>query len=349
MGNAKGCCDDSFVSTTTTTRWILVPNNTLDSAATARNHLIPLYTTTATASALVADTTPFIVRSTTNVPSSIPILVAQRTDVFRWLAASQLLYNPATTTSTTTSLLPTTNSELASSGHVFDAPDVVAVLEIGTSTGGTSEILWRQTDVTHWMGVDTSPTMVQAVQAKLEQFLASTNTTTTTTTSCHNAAKQRFACRHLDPLMDPDTAALLVRSHFDKTMTTTTTRHTTPRPLTVLVDIGGNREEGAVVRMIQWVLESFAVPPVSSLSSSSLDDNNGVMIAPLILHQIIVKSETVYAALQEQLLNQGGAALARGSPSQCAATCLASAQTARAKDDADVAAHHGYNDGCCQQ
>jgi hypothetical protein len=244
--------------------------------------LIPLY---ASAAAAVAAYTPLI-HSTMEAPS-IPILVTERTDVYRLLAGSQLFNPTATATSPVLVVVPT-NSEVtiaindAAATASANGSATAVVLEIGTSTGGTSEIVWQQAaHVSHWMGLDTSLSMVQTVQTKLDHFVA---------TNSFNA-KQRYACRHLDPLMDPDTAALLVRSHFDTT--TPTTHGTKSRLLTVLVDIGGNREEGAVIRMIQWVLQSFAAAP-----SARLD---GSRVAPLVLHQIIVKSETVYAAAQEQV------------------------------------------------
>jgi hypothetical protein len=371
-GNAKGCCDSFDSTTTTTTRWILVPNTLERDNATTRNvahtvnndhtsaaavaatvglprpghavysrvqhhqyetclalkepttdrkdstaassssstrvnnengqlarvaltgnltettlvipphKLNPLYA--AETAAEVAGDVPFL-HETADVPS-IPILVTERTDVYRLLAATQLLHNPtASRHKLPVEMLPA-NAEDTTINDATIASDsgMAVVLEIGTSTGGTSEIVWRQAKahavLSHWIGLDTSQYMVQTVQAKLEQFLATTNTT--------GPHEKRYACRHLDPLMDPDTAALLVRSHFD-----TGHNATPPHYLTVLIDIGGNREERAVVRMIQWVLQSFA--------SSRLDGKNRVIAERLILHQIIVKSETVYAALQEQL------------------------------------------------
>jgi len=153
-------------------------------------------------------------------PSRCRVLVTDDTETFRMLASSQV-----------------------TSG---------CVLEIGCSTGSTSEILWRK-PILYWMGWDVSRSMVQTVQQKLLLLQLP---------DC----KQKRLCCQIDALKDPETAASSVIDCFG-----------TEADLTVLVDIGGNREEAAVVLMLHWILTNLNP-----------------------FKQIIVKSEAVAAALQHE-------------------------------------------------
>jgi SAM-dependent methyltransferase len=106
-----------------------------------------------------------------------------------------------------------------------------SVLEIGCSTGQTSRILWQRCD--QWMGWDTGQAMVD----KLRDEIA------TKTTKDHRCTA--LTCCKIDAIIDPENAWKLVNDHFCQTS----------RGLTVLIDIGGNREVNAVAKILQWALE----------------------------------------------------------------------------------------------
>lgn len=185
---------------------------------------------------------------------TLPILVSWDTITFRMMAMSQLR-------------IPTTPA-IAVQQYV---------LEIGSSTGNTSQVILKQSQYIHaWMGWDNSANMVQTVQSKIQQC------------TIHNPTMQR-SCHKMDPLKDPQTATALVTDWLmnttsittipnDVNPTTSQEQHlkTVKRRLTILIDIGGDRNIHAVCLLLHWALTSF---------SDHLD-------------QIIIKSETLFTALQ---------------------------------------------------
>jgi hypothetical protein len=194
---------------------------------------------------------------------TIPILVTETTDLYRLLAASQI--------------------------HMNKEGVCSSVLEIGSSTGMTSEVVWKQlhpttTDkstqncVQRWIGFDTGAEMVQIVRNKLKQTYTNQDNNNN-----NNDNVQWAMCYHIDPLLDPDTAYTLVHEHFRYNDNDgTETKHATMKQnITVLIDIGGNREENAVLRMIDWVLHTFQSIPTNQFQ----------------LYQIILKSESIYTTL----------------------------------------------------
>lgn len=190
--------------------------------------------------------------SSPQVDTALPILVTHDTATFRTLARTQLVppqqqHHDRNSTDTTA----------CAAGEV--------VLEIGTSTGEMSQLLWKQKDVACWMGWDTAADMVQQVQRKLKQHSKANS---------QKGNNQKRSCYKMDPLMEPDQAAHLVRQEFDLSSA----------QLTVFVDIGGDRQLHAVVLLLQWIIKSF--------SSERNNDNS-------MLGQIIVKSETLYQALRD--------------------------------------------------
>jgi hypothetical protein len=128
------------------------------------------------------------------------------------------------------------------------------VLELGCSSGETSTILWQY--CASWVGFDTSSNMIQ----KVKDLLVAVNKKKskkqpTQTTSC--------SCFQLNALADPATAIDHACQYSGPTGATI-----------VYLDIGGNREEAAVIRMMQWILQSF--PKV---------------------HTVIIKSQEVHKAI----------------------------------------------------
>jgi len=171
---------------------------------------------------------------------AVPILVTPDTDTFRILACSQLV--------------------------ALQKQHGTNVLEIGSSTGEMSQLLWKSSFVKHWMGWDTGADMVQQVQRRLKQQKVSNN----------NTPKQKRSCHKVDPLKDPDRAASLVREQFQMPESQ---QGNDQQSLTIFVDIGGDRQMHAVILLLQWILDSFS---------------------STVLTQIIVKSETLYQALRDE-------------------------------------------------
>ena len=125
------------------------------------------------------------------------------------------------------------------------------VLELGCSTGETSVILWRYAK--SWVGYDTGAIMIATVQERLATLR---NTTAAATADAY--------CIELNALTDSARGIQeSCRFHADG-------------PTTVFIDIGGNRQETAVLRMLQWILDSFGS-----------------------VHTVIIKSLEVYRAIRD--------------------------------------------------
>lgn len=228
-------------------------------------HLIPIYKHNTISNALQESCT------------KIPILITDTTDIYRLLAASQI-------------------HPLHNYHNLYDDTDV-AVLEIGSSTGMTSSVVWQQlqnrqhgnnhyTQQRRWIGLDTGADMVQIVQEKLK------------TQNVNISVDDEWAtCHHIDPLLDPDTASSLVLQHLLSRCTEPTTGNSDrvgtrkTQQVTVLIDIGGNREEGAVLRMVDWVIRTFQSSLVLSMNYCQLS-------------QIIIKSESIYSTLTSYIKNK---------------------------------------------
>lgn len=201
--------------------------------------------------------------------SKVPILITDTTEIYRLLAASQVHTRHM---------------------NEYSGCDV-GVLEIGSSTGMTSAVVWQQLQQQHrrWIGLDTGADMVKTVQEKLND------------SKVNNEVDGVWAtCHHIDPLLDPDTASLLVMQHLlsccvvptiVSDQINTKERIESTQLVTVLIDIGGNREEGAVLRMIDWVLRTFQ----SSLAASTNFCR---------LFQIIIKSESIFSTLSSYVENK---------------------------------------------
>jgi Putative methyltransferase len=130
-----------------------------------------------------------------------------------------------------------------------------AVVEIGCSTGGTLESLWKACgDKLDWIGLDNSLEMVRTVQAKIEAK------------SVTNAA----CVYQVNVLSDSVAATKCIMQHLAHKSNI----------VVFLVDIGGNRALGPVLRTVAWVLDEL-IPSVSSRTT------------------IIVKNQDLAAALQQ--------------------------------------------------
>lgn len=101
--------------------------------------------------------------------------------------------------------------------------DQDAVLEIGCSTGETSEVVWKYAK--SWVGFDTSTQMMERTSSK---YASSSERT------C------RFLCQKMNALVEPENALHVVNEHQATSV--------------VFMDIGGNREMNGVARMMHWIL-----------------------------------------------------------------------------------------------
>ena len=127
------------------------------------------------------------------------------------------------------------------------------VVEFGCSTGQTSEILWRQ--AVSWVGFDTSESMINTVQEK--QKKANQDSTT---------ASSKLYSKRLDALVDPPRARQVAcRFH---------------EPTDAFLDIGGNRSEEAVWRLLHFLCAASAFPK---------------------LEQVVIKSEELHERLLRDL------------------------------------------------
>ena len=127
------------------------------------------------------------------------------------------------------------------------------VIEFGCSTGQTSEILWKQ--ASSWVGFDTSESMIKTVQKK--QGKMSQQSTM--------ATSELYSVR-LDALVDPPRARQMA-SRFHE-------------PTDAFLDIGGNRSEEAVWRLLHFLCSATAFPE---------------------LLQVVIKSEELHDRLVRDL------------------------------------------------
>jgi SAM-dependent methyltransferase len=154
---------------------------------------------------------------------------------------------PVFSTHTTTCLVtPDTASyrNLASS-QLTKSKSVV--LEIGCSTGEASVILTNYSQ--KWMGFDTSDSMVARCKVSLHDDKAK-------------------ACK-VDALADPCRATKLVEEELGS-------------PNVIFLDIGGNRECDGVLRMVDWVLDTFVTK----------QQQQGLLV--------VIKSRELHAKLKEE-------------------------------------------------
>ena len=178
-----------------------------------------------------------VVKGTTSSSNAVTLVVVYDTSSFRQTAWSQLRQPVGGD--------PTTSTR---EHHV---------LEIGCSTGETSEIIWRQAN--SWIGFDTSASMIETVQQKLKTLPSHSD----------NASRAKtLYCERLDALVDPLKAQQVAR-RFHKN-----------GPTDVFLDIGGNRSQEAVWRMLRFLCDRSAFPAIV---------------------QIIVKSEQVHKELCKEL------------------------------------------------
>ena len=101
------------------------------------------------------------------------------------------------------------------------------VLELGCSTGETSEIIWSQ--ATSWVGLDTSSEMIQRVQEKIS--MSQQNST----------MSSKLYCERLDALVDPSRAEQVACTFHEK------------GPTDVFLDIGGDRSEKTILKMLHFL------------------------------------------------------------------------------------------------
>jgi hypothetical protein len=173
-------------------------------------------------------------------------------DTSTWSSASASASAPASAqvivTATTQKFRLLAQSHTVSTDHV---------LELGCSSGETSTILWQY--AASWVGFDTSSNMIQ----KVKDLLVTVNKKNKSKSKKQPAASCDCSCYQLNALADPATAVEHACQYSGST-----------GPTVIYLDIGGNREEAGVIRMMQWILQSF--PKV---------------------HTVIIKSEEVHKAI----------------------------------------------------
>ena len=123
------------------------------------------------------------------------------------------------------------------------------VLEIGCSTGELSKLIWRnylecprskiEKRGASWIGMDHSQEMIARCREQLDEYKA---------TNPESRASFSSKVVQVDALEEPRRAFIEA---------TTPTDIFGPSPTVVLIDIGGNREVGPVVKTLAWVLQAF--------------------------------------------------------------------------------------------
>ena len=166
------------------------------------------------------------------------------------------------------------------------------VLEIGCSTGELSKMVWKnhfevpptsadsssasaETEAENgpsWIGMDHSQEMINRCQEQLDH---------------HNASTARRRSFYASKVVKIDALAEPKRALKEAT---SPTELFGPCPTVVLIDIGGNRECGPVIKTLLWVLKAFG----------GVDNNNNGSSCSL--RMVIVKSR----ALVRQLLSDCG-------------------------------------------
>ena len=243
-------------------RYLQRGNSTNDDNSVDPRVLIPIYSTFASKS----DVDSEYEVSALNAPKNIFVLVTDDTSAYRLLAASQIP--------------PDHSSRLA-------------VLEIGSSTGGTSEVLWQQIqkhpNSGRWLGFDTSAQMVTTVNDKLYATFPHLKESK----AGQDQTSPWAMCHQIDPLMDPDAASVLARDHLGC--------ESLPVVVIVFIDIGGNRDEGSVLRMVDWVLRTFQNDSFGPAETKNFQ-----------LHKIIIKSEEIHATFSNYVSSPPSMATCNG-------------------------------------
>lgn len=169
------------------------------------------------------------------------------------------------------------------------------VLEIGCSTGELSKLVWKNHSevplfpggaqtilpkrLPSWIGMDNSQEMIDRCGEQLSRHIKKEEESSGVSSSYSSKVVK------IDVLDEPERASKEA---------TTPAELFGPSPTVVLIDIGGNRECGPVVKILEWVLEVFGGGRTDGGGGSS--DNSSS------LRMVIVKSR----ALFRQLLSDCG-------------------------------------------
>lgn len=192
---------------------------------------------------IVANTAPFQwkIQVLDNPQEKVQLLLRQR----HLIPSPDFLPGNDTASSKRTHILVTPETSLfrllaeVPPPHADSASASTGILEIGCSTGETSQVLWKHHHHDHqlphqdnlWLGWDSGADMVQRVQERIRL----SNSTT--------IMNRRVA--RINPLEQPHAAAAMLRECFLDTN----------RQLdSVFVDIGGNRCAEDVLAVLRWVL-----------------------------------------------------------------------------------------------
>ena len=247
---------------------------------------------------------PYCSHQLHHIPNKTIVLVKETND-FRRLACQ---VNSRTTTMSTAANLTLQNDRDEERHHegCRGGGDDDHVLEVGCSSGGLSKLILRRRPLS-WVGIDNSQEMIDRCQKNLKDVFVHANDTTRTKlvridvlsepTKAYgeivNLAAAAASATEKTTTTD-DTSA---RDSSDNVSTVTSTTTSFPSsPTVVFVDIGGNRDDISVLKVLEWVfnIRAYKESGKDELSSASASSSSS---SPLRL--VIVKSR----ALVESMLS----------------------------------------------
>jgi hypothetical protein len=148
------------------------------------------------------------------------------------------------------------------------------VLEIGCSTGGLSKMLLQRRP-SSWIGIDISQEMIDRCHGYLKDTISEVKDTTET-----KVVK-------VDAILEPAKAykeATTLDKRNDRSLSSSSS------PTVIFVDIGGNRDDKSVLKVLEWIFQSF-------LSNRRIETD--VTSSPLSsrIRLVIVKSREVVSSI----------------------------------------------------
>mmetsp|Transcript_56535 Transcript_56535/g.137237 ORF Transcript_56535/g.137237 Transcript_56535/m.137237 type:complete len:455 (-) Transcript_56535:138-1502(-) len=174
------------------------------------------------------------------------------------------------------------------------------VLEVGCSSGGLSKLILQRRPLS-WVGIDNSQEMIDRCQNYLKDVFVN-NVKDTTRTKLVKIDVISEPTRAYEEIVNVATATTTTES---STASSSTTTFPSSSPTVIFVDIGGNRDDISVLKVLEWIFLSF-------LSGNRTDNESGQDTTPssstsssLPLRLVVVKSRALVESIQSSSLSDG--------------------------------------------
>mmetsp|Transcript_56536 Transcript_56536/g.137238 ORF Transcript_56536/g.137238 Transcript_56536/m.137238 type:complete len:449 (-) Transcript_56536:138-1484(-) len=173
------------------------------------------------------------------------------------------------------------------------------VLEVGCSSGGLSKLILKRGPLS-WVGIDNSQEMIDRCQNYLKDVFVN-NVKDTTRTKFVKIDVISEPTRAYEEVVTVTTATTTTESSTASSSTATFPSS----PTVIFVDIGGNRDDISVLKVLEWIFLTF-------LPDNRTDNGSGQDTTPSSsssssppLRLVVVKSRALVESIQSSSLSDG--------------------------------------------